>query len=319
MARGDVVRDALGVDQALQEGVGGEAVRAVDAGAGDLSARVQAGNRRAAPEVRADASGGVVRGGRHGDGLGDRVDAVGAAGGEDRGEPGLPHLGAEVPGVQIHVLGAQLLHAARDALGDDVARRELGQLVLADHEADPVGVDEVGTLTAYGLGDQRLLALRVRAEEEHRRVELHELQVGDLRARAQGERDAVAGGDGRIGRGGEDLAHAAGREDHGGRERGADAVVLALPHDVQGDTRRAPVGVREEVEDQGVLDGPDATRAYRLDEGAGDLGAGGVAARVRDAAAVVAALPGEREGAVGRLVEVGAGRDEPAVRRRGPP
>ena len=99
--------------------------------------------------------------------------------------------------------------------------RELGQFVLADHEADAVGVDEVGALAAYRLGDQRLLALGVRAEEEHRRVELHELQVGDLRAGAQRERDAVAGGDRRVGGRGEDLAHAAGGEDHGGCVDGA--------------------------------------------------------------------------------------------------
>ena len=137
------------------------------------------------------------------------------------------------------MLGALLLHPARDALGDDVARRQLGQFVLADHEADAVGVDQVGALAAYRLGDQRLLALGVRAEEQHGRVELHELQVGDLGAGAQGERHAVAGGDGRVGGRGEDLAHAAGGEDHRGGVHGADAVVLALAHDVQGDARGA--------------------------------------------------------------------------------
>ena len=54
-------------------------------------------------------------------------------------------------------------------------------------------------------------------------------------------------------------------------------------------------------------------RAYRLDEGAGDLGAGRVAARVRDAAAVVAALAGQLDLAgVGVGVEAGAGGDQPA-------
>ena len=47
-ARGDVGGDALGEDQALQQGVGGEPVRAVHAGAGDLAARVQAGDGGAA-------------------------------------------------------------------------------------------------------------------------------------------------------------------------------------------------------------------------------------------------------------------------------
>ncbi len=253
-----------------------------------------------------------MRGRGDGDGLGDRVDAVGAAGGQDRREAVLPHVRAEVPGVEVHVIGAPLLHAARDALGDDVAGRQLGQLVLTDHEAHAVGVHQMRALAPHRLGDQRLLALGVGAEEEHGGVELHELQVGDLGARAQGERDAVAGGDGRIGGRGEDLAHAAGGEDHRGGVDGPDAVVLALSHDVQGDTGGAALGVGEEVEDQGVLHGRDVTRAYRLDEGAGDLRAGRVAARVDDAAAVVAALAGQLYGALGPGVEVGAGLDEAA-------
>ena len=76
---------------------------------------------------------------------------------------------------------------------------------------------------------------------------------------------------------------------------------------------RAAVGVRQEVQDEGVLDRAQAARADRLDERPGDLGAGRVAARVRDAAAVVAALAGQLElAALGGLVEVRAGRDEPA-------
>ncbi|CAM5430549.1 hypothetical protein SPURM210S_06104 [Streptomyces purpurascens] len=92
----------------------------------------------------------------------------------------------------------------------------------------------------------------------------------------------------------------------------AHAVVLALPHDVQGDARGVALGVREEVQDERVLDRAHATRAYRVDQGAGDLGAGGVTARVGDAAAVVAPLAGEFQSALGGLVEPGAGLDEAA-------
>lgn len=53
-------------------------------------------------------------------------------------------------------------------------------------------------LAAYGLGDQRLLPLGVRAEEQDGRVELDELQVGDLRPGPQRERHPVAGGDGGL-------------------------------------------------------------------------------------------------------------------------
>ena len=53
---------------------------------------------------------------------------------EDRREPLLPHLGAEAARVEPHVLGAGLAHAAHDRLRDDVARREVGERVLALHE-----------------------------------------------------------------------------------------------------------------------------------------------------------------------------------------
>ncbi len=255
-------------------------------------------------------------GGGHRDRLGDRVDAVGAASGQDRREAPLPHLGPEVPGVEVHVLGVLLPHPARDRLGDDVPGRQLGQLVLPQHEADPVRVHQVRALAPYRLGDQRLLALGARAQEEHGRVELDELQVGDLGPGAQREGHAVAGRDRRVGGGGEDLAHAAGGEDHRGGVDGADAVVLPLVHDVQGHPGRTARRVRQEVQDEGVLDGVHAPVAYRLDQGAGDLGAGRVPARVGDPAAVVAALAGQRDLAPGGRVEVGAGLDQPADRVR---
>ncbi|CAM5665473.1 hypothetical protein SVIOM74S_01346 [Streptomyces violarus] len=172
------------------------------------------------------------------------------------------------------------------------------QFVLPLHEAHAVGVDQVGALAADRLGDQRLLALRVGAQEEDRRVELDELQVAHLGARAQRQGHAVARGDGRVGRRREDLAHAAGRQDHRGGVDRAHAVVLAFAHDVQGDARRAALGIREEVQDERVLDRAQTTRAHRLDQGPGDLGTGGVAAGVGDAAAVVAALAGEFQAAL---------------------
>ena len=151
------------------------------------------------------------------------------------------------------------------------------------------------------------------AEEEHGRVELHELQVGDLGAGAQREGDAVAGGDRRVGGGGEDLAHAAGGEDHGGGVDGADAVVLALAHDVQGDAGGAAVGVRQQVQDERVLDGAQARargpprpapgRSRRRSRRRPRARCGGGGGRPRGSA---------RSRRPRTVVEVGAGRDQPA-------
>jgi hypothetical protein len=252
-----------------------------------------------------------VAGRRDRDQVGDRVDAVLAAGRQDRGEPPLPLLRAEVPGVQPHVLGAGLPHPAHDRLGHDVARGEVGQGVHALHHPGAGVVDEERALPAHRLGDQRLLAQRVLTEPHHRRVELHELQVAQHRPGAQRERHPVAGRDRGVGRGGEHLAQAAaGEHDRAAPDR-ADAALLALPHHVQGDPGDRAVGGQEQVEGEGVLD--DGDRGVGLhggDERALDLGAGGVAAGVRDPVAQVAALAGQRELARVGLVEHRAERDQ---------
>ena len=85
----------------------------------------------------------------------------------------------------------------------------------------------------------------------------------------------------------------------------------ALADHVQGHPRDAAVLGEQQVDGQRVLDHLDLGSA--LDGGDQrplDLGAGGVAAGVRDPVAVVAALAGQRQLAVGAVVEVGAERDQ---------
>ena len=74
-----------------------------------------------------------------------------------------------------------------DRAGDDVARRELGALVVIGHEAMAGdGVLQDPALAAYRLGDQEVLDLEI---VEAGRVELHELHVGDPAARPPRHRD----------------------------------------------------------------------------------------------------------------------------------
>ena len=69
----------------------------------------------------------------------------------------LEEVPAEVPGVQVDVVGAGGPQHPVDALGHHVTRGQLGQLVLAEHEPLAGVVDQVGALAAQRLGDQRPL------------------------------------------------------------------------------------------------------------------------------------------------------------------
>ena len=89
---GQHLRDPPREDEALEQGVGGEPVGAVHAGAGDLAGGVEAGYAGTAPEVGGHAPGRVVARRRDRDQLGHRVDPVLAAGRQDRREPLLPEL-----------------------------------------------------------------------------------------------------------------------------------------------------------------------------------------------------------------------------------
>ena len=91
----------------------------------------------------------------------------------------------------------------------------------------------------------------------------------------------------------------------------ADAVVLALAEHVQRQAGDAAVGGAEQVDGQRVLDDLDLRSPLdRGDEGPLDLGTGGVTAGVRDPVAEVAALAGQRQLAVGVVVELGAEGDQ---------
>ncbi len=245
------------------------------------------------------------------DQLGRRVHAGRPGGRHDRREAALQELLAEVPRVQVDVVRPGGPQDPVDALGDHVARGQLGLLVLADHEAGAVLVDQVRPLAAQRLGDQRALHRAQVGGDERRRVELDELDVGDRRAGPQRERHAVAGGDRRVRGGRVDLAHPAGGEhDRAGQDR-TDPVLRALAQHVQGDPAGPAVGGAQQVQHEGVLDQPDPrVAADRGVQGALHLGAGRVAAGVHDPVRPVAALAGQHQRAVRVAVELGAPADQ---------
>ena len=120
------------------------------------------------------------------------------------------NAGVEVRHVEIDAGVPRLFHLADDRLRDDVARGQLGPRVVLRHEPHAVLIDQPAPFAADRLGDQAAAAA---GDVEHRRVELHELHVAELRPGAVGHGVAVAGGDGRIRRFAIDLPAAAGGQD----------------------------------------------------------------------------------------------------------
>ena len=119
-----------------------------------------------------------------------------------------------VLGGDVHkdVVLAAFSQLARDAAGDDVARGELCELVLADHETLAGLVFEQAALAADGLGDEEGAVFGLVAPET-RGVELDELHVAELRARAHRGHEPVAGRDGGVRADLVDLPDAAGGDD----------------------------------------------------------------------------------------------------------
>ena len=215
--------------------------------------------------------------------------------------------------VQPDVLGAGLAHAPQDRLGDHVARREVGQFVLAVHEPDAGVVDQERALAAHRLADQWLLPAGPWPEPGHGRMELDELQVAQHRARPAARprrrRRSTRSGWSSTRRPGRCRRWRARRPVRALRRRRRAGPRPSRAGSARRSVRRRS---RSRSSTSGVLDHLDAAGVeHPGDERALDLRAGRVAAGVRDAVAVVTALAGQRQLAVGGAVEPGA-RAEPA-------
>jgi hypothetical protein len=170
------------------------------------------------------------------------------------------------------------------------------------HERGAVLEAQDRALAAQRLGDRGSSSPRVK---EAGRVELVELHVPDLGARAVRHGHAVAGRDVRVGRVEVDLPCAAGREDRGPREHGAHRRTGPLVEHVRADAdvRAAEAREHDQIDRHVVLDEADVRVSLHLrQQRALDLRARGVRG-VHDAPRGVAAFPSEGDA---RLVAVEA-------------
>ena len=119
----DVFGGGAAQHQAFQQRVAGQAIGAMQAGAGSFANRIQARQVGAPGRVRDNAAAGVM-GGRH-----DRyrlrgdVDAEFKAARQDVGEVFLQERRTLMADVEVHMVQAALLHFVVDSARDDVARR----------------------------------------------------------------------------------------------------------------------------------------------------------------------------------------------------
>ena len=197
--------------------------------------------------------------------------------------------------VEVHRGSAGLDEQAVDRARDGVARLQLVDEPLAGD------VVQRGALAAHGLRDEEALAPG--DPDDRGRVELDELEVGEVGARGAREQQARSVGAGRVGRARPQRRGAARGQDHGAR--GDDAPVVA------GDRADAPVVARQQRPHAAALEHVDALLLDHVGRQlAQDPPPRGAAARVDDPADPVAALEPEREVAVAIRVEAHAERLE---------
>mmetsp|Transcript_3134 Transcript_3134/g.4524 ORF Transcript_3134/g.4524 Transcript_3134/m.4524 type:complete len:356 (+) Transcript_3134:1232-2299(+) len=270
----------------------------MQARAGRLPGRKQAGHRGAPGRVRRHAAAEVVRGRHNGHRAGRQVQAPGQAVLVDRGEPVLEEGRVAVADVQVHVLGAQALHLRDDHPRDHVPGGQLAELVVPAGEALPGRVQQPGALPAEGLREQEAALAR---QVQRGRVELHVLHALQLGAHTQGHGEAVAARAGRVGGVLVQVAEAARRQHRG---RGQEGLRGPVPERVHAHAVAA-VGAQRLRQVHGG--------AARLQ---GDVGVGGggrlnalgdrlarVVFPVDDARAVVRGLQAERELAIRAAVK----------------
>ena len=148
---------ACAKDQPLEQGIAGQAIRAVNPGTSHLARGIEPGDGSLPIEVGANPAHRVVgrRAYRHQ--FGRDVDVVSHAGGVNRGEASAHTVGMKMRQVEIDrcvgpCCNFQLM---RNRAGDHIARSQFGQLVILRHEALQLEVAEVGAFATQRFRQQK--------------------------------------------------------------------------------------------------------------------------------------------------------------------
>ena len=145
---------AVRVNERLEQRVAGEPVCAMQAGAGDLANRVQAGQVRFAVLADPHAAALIMRRRHDRDRFLGDVDAVPQAGLVDVREAIHQEPRRLVGNVEQRVIIAAALHFAIDRTGHDIARRERLERVHAFHEPLSAQVQQLPAFATHRLADE---------------------------------------------------------------------------------------------------------------------------------------------------------------------
>ena len=130
----DVIRYGFAHDHAFEQGVGGEAIRTMQAGVGDFADGVEVLDVGAPRQIGRDTAAGVVRTRRNRNRLLRHVDAEFQTFGIDVREVFVQKLCGQMRHVEVDAFNAVFLHLKVNRTRDDVTRRQLATLVMVEHE-----------------------------------------------------------------------------------------------------------------------------------------------------------------------------------------
>lgn len=198
-------------DEALEQGIAGQAVRAVDPRAGDLASRIESRTRRASPTIGVNAAHDVVRRRPDGNRIPRKIQPDPPAHVGNRWKP-LDDVGRiEMRECQKNVPPGAI-RLSHDAPRDDVAWSQVGIGVKPRHEGIAATIDETRALAPQRFGNEKS---RRSGKAERGRMKLHELEIRHPGAGVIGEGNPIAGRDAGVGCLAEHLTGAARRKQRG--------------------------------------------------------------------------------------------------------
>src|SRR5579883_546406 len=179
----EVIGNPYAVDQTLQQRIAGQPIGAMDAGAGNLSHRIEARHSCLPIGIDQDPTHTIMGRRGNGDQVGSQVQSILTAGRSNRGKTRPYTLSRQMP--EIEVLAGRLFsdHLTQDGARDDIAWGQLGLFTVTWHKPLARMVAQISALATDRLRDQVGCAI---SHGQNGWMKLHKLQISQRRTRTPG-------------------------------------------------------------------------------------------------------------------------------------